>query len=505
MNRIEFTRVLTRSVTTLFIGAVLASCGGGADVAQTSAPNTLSGVAAVGYPIVGGTVSVVCAAGVVPTINNTSATGAWQVSAVGLTLPCAVRVSGGTINGVTSTAMYHSLANSIGTVNITPLTVLIVANFAQRSDLDVWFAGLNPAVVVQAQITPASVDAALANLRTALTELTPLGTINPITTAFTPTAGNTTDDMLVALKVAMTTTGVTHAALLSNASLPIFTPPTGFGQALTTAFAGTVSGGVKPPVTGLIATAGDGQVTISWNPVAGATSYKLYMNTLPGISLTDPANMHHPSVTSPFHHPDLTNGTTYYFVVTAVNKNGESIESNEVSTTPQAPFSSIADGANPNDCVLNNVTGLMWEVKTTDPVAGGLRDWNKIYTNYDSTLSAQKFDGVSSVAPTQAEIDAPTNSVGFKNSVNAQGLCGFNDWRLPTIGELQSIVKPGVAFPGPTIDTTWFPNTKNQGFWSASPNVGYTLGAWGVNFNDGNVNLYLRYGSRYVRLVRAGQ
>ena len=184
MNRIEFTRVLTRSVTTLFIGAVLASCGGGADVAQTSAPNTLSGVAAVGYPIVGGTVSVVCAAGVVPTINNTSATGAWQVSAVGLTLPCAVRVSGGTINGVTSTAMYHSLANSIGTVNITPLTDLIVANFAQRSDLDVWFAGLNPAVVVQAQITPASVDAALANLRTALTELTPLGTINPITTAF---------------------------------------------------------------------------------------------------------------------------------------------------------------------------------------------------------------------------------------------------------------------------------------------------------------------------------
>ena len=30
-------------------------------------------------------------------------------------------------------------------------------------------------------------------------------------------------------------------------------------------------------------------------------------------------------------------------------------------------------------CVQDNVTGLMWEVKTTD---GGLRDWTKTYTNY---------------------------------------------------------------------------------------------------------------------------
>lgn len=596
MNRIELTRILSRSVTALFIGAMLAACGGGGNVASTSntPPNTMSGVAAVGYPIVNGTVRLICAAGVVPAAT-TNSTGAWQVSAAGLTLPCAVQVSGGTINNVSNTIKYHSLAVSLGTVNITPLTDLIVADFANSPNPDAWFTGLTTATVASASITTASVNTALGNLRTALAELTLLDTIDPITTAFTPTTGNPVDDMLVALKAAMTSTTITHEALLNNMSLPSFTPPTGFGTALTTAFAGTVSGGANPPppVTGLTATAGDGQVTIRWNAVAGATSYKLYMNTAPGISLTNPANMHHPSVTSPFLHPGLTNGTTYYFVVTAFNKNGESIGSTEVSATPKAlpvvtltatpssiangetshlswsstnstscispggvvagviggfttpalaatttytvtctgaegsasrsvtvtvRFSSVADGVNPNGCVRDNVTGLMWEVKTTD---GGLRDWNKTYTNYDSTLSAQRFDGLtgSRFYPTQAEIDAPTNSVGFKNSVNAQGLCGFSDWRLPIFEELGGIVEFKFGSV-PTIDTTWFPNTQPGYYWSASPVVSSTsfaydpystysvdfgggyLGASGSRYYDGR---FYRDFSLPVRLVRAGQ
>lgn len=153
-------------------------------------------------------------------------------------------------------------------------------------------------------------------------------------------------------------------------------------------------------------------------------------------------------------------------------------------------------------CVLDNFTGLMWEVKTTD---GGLRDWNKTYTNYDSTLSAQKWNGSAYVNPTQAEIDAATNTVGFKNSVNAQGLCGYSDWRLPIADELQSIVDYGVAYPGPTIDTTWFPNTQGSAFWSASPSVGSSYSAWFVYFYDGSVYDYGRSYSYYVRLVRAGQ
>ncbi|MEQ1814150.1 MAG: DUF1566 domain-containing protein, partial [Candidatus Nitrotoga sp.] len=120
--------------------------------------------------------------------------------------------------------------------------------------------------------------------------------------------------------------------------------------------------------------------------------------------------------------------------------------------------------------------------------------------------------------PTQAEIDAPNNSVGFRNAVNTTNLCGFNDWRLPTADELRSIVKFGSS---PSINTTWLPNTQPRFFWSASPFgssdnivtdrcapdvVGSSDNTWGVNFGDGNVGVVNgRYSSLSVRLVRTGQ
>ena len=161
-------------------------------------------------------------------------------------------------------------------------------------------------------------------------------------------------------------------------------------------------------------------------------------------------------------------------------------------------FSSVTGG-----CVQDNVTGLMWEVKTAD---GGLRDMNKTYTNYDSTTALQKWNGSAYVAPTQAEIDAATNTGGFVTAVNATNLCGHNDWRLPTADELQSIVDYGVPSPGPTLDASWFPNTQGNVFWSASPFVGYSSYAWYVDFGYyGVVDNNVRNNALYVRLVRAGQ
>ncbi len=42
-------------------------------------------------------------------------------------------------------------------------------------------------------------------------------------------------------------------------------------------------------------------------------------------------------------------------------------------------------------------------------------------------------------------------------------------------------------------------------FWSSSPYANSTNGAWGVNFNNGDVNGLLKDISNQVRLVRAGQ
>jgi len=84
--------------------------------------------------------------------------------------------------------------------------------------------------------------------------------------------------------------------------------------------------------TGVTATAGNGQVSISWSSVSGATSYNIYWSTSSGVTKTTGTKI--TGVTSPYTHTGLTNGTTYYYVGTQVNSYGESSESNQVSGTP---------------------------------------------------------------------------------------------------------------------------------------------------------------------------
>ena len=239
----------------LCLSVLVAGCGGAGDGGSTPAASTLNGVAAVGFPIVNGVININCAAGSALT-TTTNSTGSWQVTLSGQTLPCAVQVTGGTINGAANSTSYHSIATSTGTVNVTPLTDLMVANLAGAATPDIWFAGLTPSTL--GTINQTSVDAALAKLRAALSGLTPLSTIDPITTAFTPTAGNASDDMLAALSAAMASANVTYTNLLNNASVSTFAAPAGFGTALTAAYAGTTSGGGSAGGTAPVLSTGSG-------------------------------------------------------------------------------------------------------------------------------------------------------------------------------------------------------------------------------------------------------
>jgi PKD repeat protein len=108
-------------------------------------------------------------------------------------------------------------------------------------------------------------------------------------------------------------------------------------------------------------------------------------------------------------------------------------------------------------CVKDNITGLIWENKTND---GGFQDSSKTYTNYDSTAEAQLSSGGN---PTQAQIDAANNTVGFINAVNAAGLCGATDWRLPAGDELMSIIDYSSLFTG-SLDPAWFTVQSNTLF-----------------------------------------
>ncbi|MFA9560474.1 right-handed parallel beta-helix repeat-containing protein [Evansella sp. AB-rgal1] len=83
--------------------------------------------------------------------------------------------------------------------------------------------------------------------------------------------------------------------------------------------------------SGLVALAEDGKVTLSWNAVSSAHSYNVKRSTSSGGSYSVVATVSNTSYTN----TSLTNGTTYYYVVSAVNSNGESNNSTQVSATPQ--------------------------------------------------------------------------------------------------------------------------------------------------------------------------
>jgi fibronectin type 3 domain-containing protein len=85
--------------------------------------------------------------------------------------------------------------------------------------------------------------------------------------------------------------------------------------------------------TTLQATAGNAQISLTWTASSGATSYHVKRATSSGGPYTQAAT---PTSTS-FNDASLVNGTTYFYVVSAVDSSGESANSSQASATPSAP------------------------------------------------------------------------------------------------------------------------------------------------------------------------
>ena len=102
---------------------------------------------------------------------------------------------------------------------------------------------------------------------------------------------------------------------------------------IQSAFLQVVPGNVPPAPTGLGATPGNAQVTLNWTAASSATSYNVKRSTTNGGPY---ANVQTGVTGTTFTNTGLTNGTPYYYVVTAVNASGESPISTQVSATPAA-------------------------------------------------------------------------------------------------------------------------------------------------------------------------
>jgi hypothetical protein len=163
-------------------------------------------------------------------------------------------------------------------------------------------------------------------------------------------------------------------------------------------------------------------------------------------------------------------------------------------------------GATPHPCVRDNLTGLVWEVKTDD---GGLHDWDWTYTWYSTDGATNGGNaGATGSATCHASLGTTCNTEAYVAAVNAAGWCGFTDWRVPSARELLSIVHYGRT--NPAIDPGYFPNTPagwpGYVFWSADSFKNDPSGAWVVYVSKGNVDYSNGKSNPFsVRLVRGGQ
>jgi fibronectin type 3 domain-containing protein len=152
-----------------------------------------------------------------------------------------------------------------------------------------------------------------------------------------------------------------------NSWAPIVTGAVGqttFDLATTTNTNAFYRAGVAPPFApaGLSATPTNAQVSLSWTASSGATSYNVKQALVSGGPFTTIATG---VTTTNYTNTGLNNGTTYYYVVSAVNASGEGANSSQISATPSGPLSPITGTA------LNNLVAGQTDVALA---SGGATD-----------------------------------------------------------------------------------------------------------------------------------
>lgn len=187
--------------------------------------------------------------------------------------------------------------------------------------------------------------------------------------------------------------------------------------------------------------------------------------------------------------------------LTKTGAGSKGFDFNKIANNGSVLLDTATLGANPTDwaCTRDNVTGLIWEVKTA---SADLRNQSHTYTWYQSNATALGASlGVVSGGACFTAGQCDTEK--YVASVNAARLCGAADWRLPTYVELQSIVDYG-SF-NPAIDVNYFPNSPGVSYWwSSNMNITTTGATWAVGVYEGAAYSMTHSSAYSVRLVRTG-
>jgi mono/diheme cytochrome c family protein len=327
----------------------------------------------------------------------------------------------GTADGVIRTLF--SFAEKSGTANINPLSSVAVANAAGVDDPAEVFDKSDPATLDKVKSAiPASVAALQLKLKPLLVAFD-ASSANPVTDPFTANHDGL-DGVFDNVKV-----------VLSNGTLTITNAAT--GVVIFTAQVKDVENGhftdsddnlpkrgPRPAApTGVKAVGGDAQLTVSWDPVANATSYDLFYATASNVAEEEDSDDVHAkrvaNVTSPFVLKPLAASTTYFVMVRAINNGRRGPASAEVSattsgTTPVATIPAAPSGV--------TATGGTKQATISWPAVTGATSYN-LYSSTTTgvtTTNGTKVSGVTSPS-VQAGLADSTTFFYILTAVNSAG------------------------------------------------------------------------------------
>lgn len=482
------------------LGLMLAGCGGGSGGVSSE---VVSGKAAVGAPL-SGQVSLKDSS--TPPLQKSAVIGSdgtFAIDVTGMKAPYVLQATG-SADG--TEYKLNSFAEGTGTANINPLTNAIVASASIGDSSD----SFEHADSDRNHRTKTNLAQTVSIL---LTKLEPLlkqysaENTNPITARYIDKRLDM-DDMFEKVKITV-----------ANGILSIINAKSGaviFSGKVSDIANGIFDGGALPPTasapatpTGLAAVGGTGQVTLSWTSVSNATSYNLYYSTTSGVTKTSGTKI--TSATSPSVQTGLTAGTTYYYIVTAVNSTGESAASAQASagtastpplpTVPAAPTGVIATGG-------TNQVAISW---------GAVSSATSYNVYYATTSGVTKSNGTkitNATSPTvQTGLAAGTAYYYIVTAVNSVGEgAASNQVAATTLAAVPNPTAPAApagvtAVGGANQATIAWPAVSGAAsynvYWSTTSGVTTTSGTKVAGASSPYIKTGLSAGTAYYFIVTA--
>ena len=154
------------------------------------------------------------------------------------------------------------------------------------------------------------------------------------------------------------------------------------------------------------------------------------------------------------------------------------------------------------------MTGNVWETKTDSSIS--LRYRGHRYTWYSTAPNNGGNAGTAgnfSSCNATLGVQTPCDTAHYITAVNAAALCGYTNWRLPTMHELLGVAHYGTSeppldldyFQGPLYD----PSSPFPALWTGTTAAFDASVAWAVRYDYGNPVTFFKAAPFNVQLVRS--